>query len=197
MRAALLAILAACAPDVSTRTYDCGPEQLCPPGQRCNGPDNLCVTASTEQAFACDPTVLHEPDDMPAQGFALSVPHCPSAAVVQAGCLANGDTANWNLVQAPAGCPPIALAVRVEYPVAFEQVGFEVWDLGAATPAKIGDSGACDPAPLASGDTDSCGQVKIASGGSYGILVKPTGGDCNGACAFNRYSLTVQIVSSP
>jgi hypothetical protein len=198
-RAALVASisLAACTPDVATRTYDCGPEQLCPPGQRCNGPDNTCVTAGTEQAFACDPTALHEPDDMPAQGNPLPALHCPSAPFMATGCLAAGDIANWSLVQAPTGCPPIALAVRVEYPIAFEQVGFEVWDLGGAAPAKLAASGACDPGPLASGDTDTCATTKIASGGSYGILAQPAGGDCKGACAFNRYELTVQIVASP
>ena len=34
------------------------------------------------------------------------------------------------------------------------------------------------------------------AGGSYGLLVKPNGqGNCGGACAYNRYTLSVQLAT--
>ncbi|HEX5059005.1 MAG TPA: hypothetical protein VFV99_06575, partial [Kofleriaceae bacterium] len=76
MRALLLCIpLAACTPDVVSGSYLCGPDELCPDGQKCNGTEDKttglaadsCVIPSLARPFACTPKVDVEPDDSMAQ----------------------------------------------------------------------------------------------------------------------------------
>ena len=52
MRIWMSILLVACTPTITPGSYLCGPEQLCPEGQACNGPDNVCVRAPNAQPFA-------------------------------------------------------------------------------------------------------------------------------------------------
>lgn len=195
MRALVLVVLAAaaCTPDIGSGAYVCGPEQLCPPGQACNGSDATCVTASSAQPFACDPAALHEPDDTPAQGFALPALKCVSAPLPLPGCLAAGDAQNWTVFSAPAGCTAVQIDATLVAPVAFEGVGVQLWDTSAMT--QLASDEACPASlPVPSGSVATCLSHVLTPGGTYGLKVVPEGGgDCGGACNYNRYELTMRL----
>lgn len=195
MRALLLAgaALAACSPDIASGAYTCGAEQACPPGQACTGSDATCVVASAALPFACDPTVLHEPDDTAAQAFALATLACVSPPVKIPGCLAAGDAANWASFQAPASCTAVQVQATLVAPIAFEGVGVTLWDLGAMT--QVATDTACPAStPVSSGEIAKCLTQTLTPGGHYGLEVVPEGGgDCGGKCNYNRYSLTMQL----
>ena len=233
MRAALLVLVlvAACSPDIATGSYYCGPEELCPPDQTCDGPTNSCVAGGTEQAFVCDPcassappgacgmacdpsfpgscpdgfscnassstcdsSVLHEPDDTIDQAFALPPIACPSTQTLVPGCLAAGDSANWLSFVVPAGCASIDASVQVTFPTAFEQLGLELWQTDNG-PTMLATDTSCGSGVAGPGESARCLTQPIASSGHYAVLVKPVGGDCGGACGFNRYGVGVQIVT--
>jgi hypothetical protein len=134
-----------------------------------------------------------EPDDTAAQAFAVPQLGCVSAPFVEHGCLHDGDPADWLKVTSPAGCTAVAIDVRATFPLAFEPVGFELWDLVANT--MIAPSGTCPPGSgIVPGDDGQCLTMTVMTSHNYGIVVKPAGGgDCGGMCAHNHYDLSVQF----
>jgi hypothetical protein len=191
MRALLVLALVGCTPDVAPGAYLCGPEQACPPGQACDGSDNTCVVASSALPFACDPMVEHEPDDTPQQGVALPALGCVSNPVRDASCIAAGDAQDWVTFVAPTGCTAVEAKAEVSYPVAYEPLTIDLWELGGMT--EVAPGGACAQGTGAAGDDARCLQLTLTPGASYGIEVHPAGGgDCGGTCNYNRYTLTVQ-----
>lgn len=194
MRALALAVLAACSPDIASGGYQCGPERDCPPDQACNGPDNICVTASTAQPFACDPMgASHEPDDTAAQAFPIAGLACVSAPFVEKNCLMAGDGQNWVKLAVPTNCSAVEVDASIVFPIAFEPLALELWDLSTMTnvPAAVpcGNVGQQN-------NSAACVKKTITVGGSYGIVIKPAGGsDCAGLCNYNRYQLTVQLAT--
>jgi len=182
---------ASCLADITTGAYLCGSEQLCPGGMACNGSDNVCVAAAAAVPFACDPMQQHEPDDTPAQAFAIATPGCVAQAATYDACLAQDDPANWIAFTAPTGCTAVQLGARAVFPIAWEPLAIQIWDL--TTNAQVATSSACsDGAALVAGTTDQCVTVALVQGDRYGIEVAPAGGgDCNGACTYNRYALTL------
>ncbi|HUJ62127.1 MAG TPA: hypothetical protein VLX92_26655 [Kofleriaceae bacterium] len=189
MRALALAALAACTPDIAQGAYLCGPDMACPDGQTCNGPDGTCVVASAAQPFACDPSVLHEPDDNPGEAFALPALGCPSAPLEVMGCLADGDPANWVSFQTPADCSDTELALSVTYPIAFESLALQLDE------PLIAVDGACKQPPASSGNAARCISMMLAAGQTYQLAILPNGDDCAGDCAYNRYTLQVQLTA--
>lgn len=188
----LVLVLAACAPDIVPGAYACGPQVACPKGLACDGPTATCVLPSTAQVFACDPQVEHEPDDTPAQALALPGLSCTSSPVVDDGCLAAGDGQNWVSFTAPAACAGVALQSTVSYPIAFEPIGLELWELGGMT--QVATDQACTTPDVGTTSDERCLTATLVPGDSYGVKVMPAGGgDCGGHCNFNRYELTVQL----
>jgi hypothetical protein len=189
----LLLLAVACTPNITSGAYFCGADSLCPEDQTCNGPDNTCVLSVSAKPFACvdgsgDP-IGHEPDDTPAQAFALPALTCVSPPFIDNGCLTMGNPANWYKLTSPTGCSSIAITARVEYPTAFEELAVRLAD-GAGT--AIGSSLPCDP--VSPGDDSQCFELPLDAATDYTLEVAPTGaGTCDGACNFNRYTLTLTI----
>ena len=189
----LLLAIAACSPDIESGAYLCGPEAACPDGQVCNGTDNTCVAPVDLTPFACLPTEEHEPDNTPAQGFAITGLACVSTVFTQDGCLAAGDTADWFQFTTPAGCTAIEVDLRVTYPEAFEPIGLVLADGNGTT---ITTDTACTQASTTEGSDVRCLKQTISAGTPYTFEVKPAGGgDCAGACNYNRYSISMQLVT--
>ncbi|MGE5180455.1 MAG: hypothetical protein ACM31C_00250 [Acidobacteriota bacterium] len=194
MRALVLVALAACTPDIVSGAYLCGPDGLCPEGQACNGPDNTCVAASSVEPFACAAGTQHEPDDAPADGFELPALSCVSSPVNLDGCLAAGDAQNWLKFQTPGNCNAVGVRVTVSFPVAFEPLALQLAD--AATGMQLATDADCKTTGVVGGETTRCLDQTLANGTSYGLAVVPAGGnDCGGACNYNRYHLTLQLVT--
>jgi hypothetical protein len=188
MRVAVLLIaLAACTPDVLSETYFCGPDATCPEGQACNGPDNVCVIAAKAEDFSCgDMAIKTEPDDTAAQAHVLNVVcSVPSARVYN--CMLDSDAEDW--AKLLPGCTG-QIKTTVAFPVAFERLAVELWDLDSMT--KLGDETDCTTGE--SGEEARCISSPITQGTNYGIKVRPSGeGNCDGNCPYNRYSLSVQL----
>ncbi len=194
MRALVLIAVAACTPDIVSGAYLCGPNALCPEGQACNGADNTCVAPSSVEPFACDPSTQHEPDDTAAQGLALPGLSCVSSPVSLDGCLAAGDAQNWVKFVTPGNCNAVGVRVTVSFPVAFEPLGMQLAQIDNGM--QLASDAACKSTSVVGGETTRCLDQTLANGTSYGLAVVPAGGgDCGGTCNYNRYHLTLQLVT--
>jgi hypothetical protein len=192
MRLALLLGVVACSPEVASGTYLCGPDALCPVDEACNGPDNTCVLASRAEPFACTPDLEVEPDDTPDQAHEIVGLQCISVPFSTNNCMLTGDDADWVKFAAPTGCVAVEVEARVSFPIAFEELGLELWDLDRNV--MVATDGEC-PQGVTVGER-RCLTFTLTGGTTYGIKVHPTGeGNCNGACGYNRYSLTVQLAT--
>lgn len=195
MRAAILAIaLSACTPNVFSESYLCGPDSVCPEDQACNGPDHTCVLASKAQPFTCAPTMITEPDDTSDQAHVLQTTSCQAVPVSEGNCMLANDAEDWVKFQVPSTCSAtVQVNVVISYPIAFEQLGTELWDLDHNT--KIADDGECKKKAEV-GEENRCTLQTLVPGGNYGIKVHPTGeGNCDGNCSYNSYSLSLQLMT--
>jgi len=194
MRAAILLVaIAACTPDISSGSYKCGTQELCPTGLVCNGADGTCVDDIVKEPFMCGSDEMNEPDDNAQQAFALPMLGCVSQQYIAHGCLAAGDLSNWSKFSTPANCTAVGVKASVAYPIAFQPVGLQLWDIDANT--MLATDEACTSGVVASGDDQRCLTATLADGKNYGIVAVPSGPDCNGNCNFNRYTLTLQLVT--
>jgi hypothetical protein len=185
--------LAACSPQISSGAYDCGPNESCPSGESCNA-DATCVTTGTQAEFACDPSTLHEPDDTPAQAYAITVAGCVSPQYELMGCLQAGDPANWISFATPSNCTAVGVTVSVVFPIAFEPLAMQLTDATGAT--TLASNTACAKAPTYAGDASTCLTATLSDAASYALSVVPAGSDdCGGSCNFSNYTLTLQLVT--
>lgn len=195
MRAVMIvALLGGCAPEIVSGAYRCGPDASCPDGQACNGPDNTCVAPSSVEPFACEPAVQTEPDDTAASAFALGELDCLEVFSTDS-CMVAGDSADWFQFAAPAGCGDVHAAARVRFPIAFQQLQLELWDLGSNT--LVTADAECTVGSDEGGEELRCLEADLVTGSSYGLRVIPTGdGTCAGDCAYNRYTVRVQLTAA-
>jgi hypothetical protein len=188
MRAALALIaFAACTPEIASQAYLCGPEELCPDGQACNGGDNVCVTASEASAFSC---TSMPGDDTPATGRSLGPLACVSAPMELDECLPQDDTVDWYQFDVPSGCVAVEVDARLVFPVAYQGLSLGMAVDGVETAAPDVDC----VGSAASGSLQLCTRMTLSPGKHYAIeVVRGGNDDCGGKCAFNRYALTVQL----
>lgn len=197
MRAAVLVAvsLAACAPDIVSDSYLCGPNQTCPEDQVCNGANNHCVLASSAEPFSCKPQVVTEPDDSADKAYAIPQLNCSSVPYAEDNCMLEQDPEDWIKVATPTGCSSdIKIQAHISFPIAWERLGIQLWDLGTMT--KLADDSDCTTTGLA-GDDTRCLTSPVGQGMTYGLRVYPLGeGNCDGGCSYNRYKLSVQLATS-
>jgi hypothetical protein len=198
-----LVAYAACTPDIVSGSYVCGPERSCPEGQSCNGVRDVeagleaetCVLGSLARPFACKPEINSEPDDTPQQAYQIQNTKCVSTPLSGDGCMLEGDTADWLWFQAPAAtdCAAVEVQIRLTFPVAYEQLGVELWDLDHNM--QVATDSDCK-STFDDGATRRCLNSTLVLGTKYGIKVAPNGsGACDGDCAYNRYTLNVQLAT--
>ncbi|CAN5176837.1 hypothetical protein BH11MYX1_BH11MYX1_04300 [soil metagenome] len=189
-----IALVAACSPDIPDGAYLCGPNEACPATQLCDEPTNSCVVPAAASAFSCPGgSELTEPDDSQATGSVIANLECVSVQFSDAGCLAPGDAQDWLQFTAPAGCPAVEVEIRISYKVAFEPLQVVLHD---AAGGQLATDTACKNSDPGQGEDVRCLTQTITSGQSYGIEIKPAGGDdCEGACQFNRYTVAVQLAT--
>jgi hypothetical protein len=190
MRAAVVAVaaVAACSPQIADGSYFCGPQELCPSGDACNGPDNTCVTAAFAMPFACPAGTQHEPDNTPAEAVPLPTLSCVSTAFADMGCLGSGDTADWVSFLAPSGCLSLVIHVSVEFPTAFEPITLL---LQTADGTQVGSDADC--VASTPGTNARCLTAQGSAGVQYDLGFLPSAMNCGGACGFNSYSFGVSV----
>ena len=191
---AVLASVAACSPDIASGSYLCGPEGDCPEGQACNGDDNICVLAGAAKPFSCTAKMPTEPDDTAAQGFVLPNMTCVSVPFVNQNCMLQGDTEDWVAVSGSDGVhgsPGDQRASR-----------FRSRSSGSASSSGTSTRWRRSPRTRrarrkARQATRSAASTSRSTRGvNYGIKTHPAGdGTCDGQCAYNRYTLSVQLAT--
>ncbi len=202
MRAIVLCLsLAACTPEIVSGAYVCGPNGTCPEGLTCNGTEDessgllaeTCVLPSLARPFACTPEATDEPNNTAAEGFLLQNVGCVSAPFVIDSCMLSGDTADWTTFVAPSVCASVEVQARLTFPQAFQELGIELWDVDHDM--KLATDGECAQG-ADTGAVRRCLDLTLVPGTKYGVKVRPTGnGTCNGSCAYNRYTLSVQLAT--
>ena len=195
MRALVLSTLfvAACSPDVAPGTYLCGPDSLCPDGLVCNGPDNICVSPSAQQAFECGKFADVPGDDAPATAQDLGALTCVSLVREKRGCLPGGDTGDFYTFTVDAACTNVRVKASVAFPVAFQSLALQLGKLGEM-PQTI-ESPCLGIRGDQEGDAVACLDAPVGPG-TYALGVVPSGADnCDGNCRYNRYGLAVQVTT--
>lgn len=189
----LLSVFAACTPDIVAGAYLCGPDGACPDGLACSGASNTCVLPSQTEPFACTPKFDFEPDDTSAEAHLLEDLQCVSAPFKIESCMLEGDAADWVMFVPPAVCTAVEVQVRLSFPIAFADLGLELWDLDGNV--QLATDGECLQG-ADTGDVRRCLDHELVPGKKYGLKVSPTGeGTCDGSCSFNKYFLSVQLAT--
>jgi hypothetical protein len=194
MRAWWLILLGACSPTIAPGAYLCGAEQSCPPDQACDGVTDSCTLKGTEMPFTCADGTDFVGDDSAATARPIPALGCVSPPFPTEGCMPSGDSQDWMKLTVPSTCTSVEVQIRLSFPVAYEKLGLELWDLDANI--SVGTDVPCvasanDPARL-----DRCIELPVTPGKNYGVMVKSTSdGNCGGACAYNRYELSVQLAT--
>lgn len=202
MRGAFAAVVAAavavpaldaCEPSIAPGAYLCGPEALCPEGQACDEPTNLCVLESEAQPFVCGKSPDSPGDDSVASAHDLGPMACASVVHEQKGCLPSGDPRDLYRFEVPATCSAVRLEASVSFPVAFQHVGFLFGDAG--DPVAVDEPCPASTA-AAAGEEVRCFGRSLAPGATYTLGVEKLGDeDCAGQCRFNRYVFRFRLAT--
>lgn len=175
VKIAILALgLAACAADIQGGAYYCGPAESCPPDTQCDPASDLCVAPPDVQAFGC------------LEGPALAAAGCAPGSLATTGCITTADFVD-RLGLRTSACM-MKLSATMSFPDALMPLAATIKDPSGnvvATSAPCGD--------VHGGLVDACVDFVGAPSVEYTIEVAgaPGGTTCDGACAFNRYSLAV------
>lgn len=194
MRAIWLVVLGACSPEIATGSYLCGAQRSCPPDQACDGVTDTCVDTAAALPFACADNTEHPGDDTSATARPIPMLACVSPPYRESGCMPIGDTADWFQLATPASCTAVEIDARLVFPVAYQGLSLELWDLTMNSP--IGTDIPCPDGIADPAHVERCVNLKVTPGGNYGLLVKPSGqGTCDGSCDYNRYDLSVSLAT--
>jgi hypothetical protein len=195
MRAVLVVVaFAACTPSIAPGAYLCGGNASCPPDQVCDGVTDSCVLKGTDMPFTCDMGTEVPGDDTPATAKQIPQLACVSPPYNDSGCMPAGDAQDWVKLATPSVCTSVAVQARLTYPVAYERLSLELWDLSTMT--MLGSDVPCAQSANDPAHVERCITLQVNPGGDYGMAVKATSdGDCGGGCAYNRYDLTVQLAT--
>jgi hypothetical protein len=185
-------VAAGCEPEILSGVYYCGPELACPPEQVCSPGDGTCVQPGFARPFECpDGTNDLEPDNDAASAATVQTGTCPSANVVRTGCLPAASDVDWTTVVSPLSCAGRNLAVDVRYPAAFAPVVLERMqtDGTVAETAPI-----CDITGGIGANDAVCLRLPVPADGVTVVrLAFDPGLDCDDACDFTHYEMTVRI----
>jgi hypothetical protein len=184
-------LFAACSPEVAPGTYFCGPEELCPDGLACDRTTAVCESKPKE--FTCGVKNLDTPgDDTPATAQSFGELQCVSLVTERKSCLPLGDTGDFFTFTVAAGCTTSHVKAGVIYPVAFQHLVLQLGKQGE-TPKSFDLP--CPNDSIADGSDATCLDEAVGPG-TYVLGVVPDGtGTCDNECRFNRYSVSVQIVT--
>jgi hypothetical protein len=187
----LTSLLVACSPEIAPGAYLCGPEEACPDGLTCDGAKNLCVLPNQVTPFGCAAGTEVEPNNALATAQQVGNLACVSQPIELVGCAQESDSEDWFQFDTPATCTAVGVGARLTFPLAFEILALE---LIGTTGATIATGGACANQDADDGDEQRCLDQRLDPGGHYAIRVVRSGeGTCDGACAHNRYTLTLQL----
>lgn len=180
--------LAACDPDIGSGTYYCGPERACPEDLRCDEATARCVFPQLVDVFDCGPDGnVNEPDDAAGEAHDVGTIGCDRLESVQVGCVDNAGDVDYLRGVTPAGCAG-DVTIELFAPVAFMPLSIQLLDEGGAVLA----TGAVCTEVDDDGEQRVCVSAEVGAATPYLVRIqRADGGDCGGACAYNRYHLTM------
>jgi hypothetical protein len=203
MRALLLLVtLGACTPEVVSGAYLCGVEASCPDDLACNGAvdknsglqEDTCVLPSLARPFLCTPKLDVEPDDTMEQGYLIPNLGCVSIPFEKDACMLEAENADWVTFVAPTMCvSAIEVEARLTFSIAYEELTVELWDFDQSI--RIATDTEC-PSGNDASNVRRCLDFTLVQGTKYAVKVAPTGNaTCGGRCAYNRYTLRIQLAT--
>jgi hypothetical protein len=195
IRGALVALAGAavgCEPEILSGVYYCGPELSCPPGQVCSAGDGTCVQPGFARPFECpDGTNASEPDDDLASAPTLAPGLCPTGNMVRTGCLPATFDVDWLAISSPLSCAGRTLAIDVRYPAAFAPV---VLERAQSDGTVVETAPICDITGGIGQNDATCLRTPVPADGQTVVrLTFDEGLDCNNACDFTHYEVSVRI----
>ncbi|MEO7091829.1 MAG: hypothetical protein ABI175_01180 [Polyangiales bacterium] len=193
MRASMfaIAVLGACTPDIVAGAYLCGPDESCPDGQKCDPASAICVAPSSVKPFACgeDQTEV-EPNNSQASAQVIQALGCASTLAEVRGCTPAGDADDWFTFDVPATCTTTVAHIRLSSSVALQTLGVT---LSGPSGSFQATETACDSSFPDDAEVQVCLSQALTPG-TYAVRVAPAGGgNCEGNCAYNRYTLGLQL----
>ncbi len=194
MRAWMLsfALLGACTPEIVSGAYLCGPDESCPDGQKCNPASALCVGPGSVETFACgkDQTEI-EPNNSQAGAQVIQGLGCASTLAEIRGCTPAGDADDWFVFDVPATCTTSVAHLRLSSSIAFQTLGVKLSGPNGTFEASETVCAASSPDDA---EVQVCLDQAVTPGATYAVRVGPAGGgNCEGNCSYNRYSLHLQL----
>jgi hypothetical protein len=190
--------MTACSPEIGSGTYFCGPEQLCPPSQTCNGPTHTCESDVIAQPFACPMgSEDYEPDDDMASARVLDDVMCGQTILgAYTGCISEGGDADLVTFVNNTTCMSTDphIEIRMRYAIAFVPLVVEVLDDQGAV---IATGELCTASNDLTGMERQCIDIPNDTGTFY-IRVSPESDapDCDGECQYNEYVLDISNLLS-
>lgn len=188
----LAGLITACSPDIAPGTYFCGPEKLCPPDLICHEPTFVCESAFDAEPFLCpEGTELAEPDNELATARNLPVSCGNTVLSAENGCLVSDETVDLFALDMPASCAGTAprLELQIRYPVAFRPLRLELLD---ANGVVLATSTLCTPELESAGTDWQCLSYAPTEAVLYvRVGPDPEGPNCDGACDYNQYWLSI------
>jgi hypothetical protein len=193
MRTWLLAfaILGGCTPDIVSGAYLCGPDESCADEQVCSPASGLCVGPNSVAAFACGEDQSEvEPNNSKAGAQVIQALGCASTLAEIRGCTPAGDADDWFVFEVPATCITTIAHVRLSSSIAFQTLGVTLSGPNGTFEA----TSTCSTSFPDDGEVEICLDQAVTPGATYAVRVGPAGGgNCDGGCPYNRYSLHLQL----
>ena len=171
---------------------ECGDTRACPDGLVCDAVEDVCTVPSQARAFDCE-IPDRTGDDAPTDGLQLTPAlECVSGVRELKACLFADDPGDWFQFDVPPNCTAVQIEARLTFPVAYEPVALQLSTDGSAPvtvdgecTVSTGDNG---------GSTSRCFEMVVANGSHHAIGMVHSGeANCDGDCAFNRYTLSLQL----
>lgn len=192
-----VASLGACAPDIVSDTYLCGPERLCPEGLVCSETSVSCVAEASASEFECtEESADAEPDDSVEDALVLGALDCGSQLTTVAspnllsqwGCIASSsdvDHFRFSAASCEGNAPHIE--IRLQYHRAFAPIYAELLD---ADQNVVASGTRCTSDSNQGGAEALCLELAAPASGDYRVRIGVVDEEnCGGDCDFNRYLL--------
>lgn len=188
----VLGLLGACTPEIVSGAYLCGPDESCPDDQRCNPASGLCVSPGSVEAFACGKAQTEvEPNNSKAGAQVIPPLGCASSLTEIGGCTPAGDADDWFVFDVPATCTTTVAHLRLSSSIAFQTLGITLSGPNGTFEAS---ASACASSLSDDGEVQVCLDQAVTPDSTYAVRVGPSGGgNCEGDCPYNRYSLHLQL----
>ena len=116
---------------------------------------------------------------------------CVSQPAEVLGCTKDADGEDWFQFDAPGNCTTVAVDVRMTFPLASVE---PVLPRSSSASTSNASGGPCTTDDPDDGDEQRCLDHVLTPGGHYAVRIARTGdGACDGQCAYNRYTLSLQL----